>query len=301
MLHGRKIGACAFVVSAAITLLAQAPAPKMDIPRQGHFASVNGIKLYYEEYGTGEPLLLIHGFQGAGAMWGPVIPELSKHYHLIVVDMRGHGHSTNPTNQFTHKQSALDMYALLDSLGIKQFSAMGISSGGMTLLHMATQQPSRVKSMVLIGATIYFPEQARVIMRHDAPEQLTAEEIARARQFHVYGEEQIRALRTEFHNFKDSYDDMNFTPPLLGTITAQTLIVHGDRDVFFAAGIPTSMYCAIPNSYLWIIPNGSHVPIIEHVPEFTKLSLEFLAGEWAKRTGDGRARASSYGNCMLPQ
>ncbi len=259
--------------------------PQFDIPPQGHFAKVNGIDLYYETYGQGEPLLLIHGFQGSGAVWGPVIPDFAKKYKVIVVDMRGHGRSSmNPPNAttFSHKQSALDMFALLDHLGIQKIKAMGISSGGMTLLHMATQQPSRMEAMVLIGATIYFGEPARQIMRRETVESMSEKDWEFARRIHKRGDDQIRALRTQFHNFKDSYQDMNFTPPLLGTITASTLIVHGDRDVFFPPEIPVTMYCSVPKSYLWIIPNGSHVPIVQHADEFNRIAGEFLSGAWEK-------------------
>ncbi|MBX5479681.1 MAG: alpha/beta hydrolase [Pyrinomonas methylaliphatogenes] len=250
------------------------------MPPEGHFAKVNGIELYYEIHGQGEPLLLIHGFGGSGQDWAPVLEEFAKHYRVILPDMRGHGRSTNPTKQFTHRQSALDMFALLDLLGVKTFKAMGISSGGMTLLHMATQQPSRVEAMVLIGATSYFPEPARQIMRRSTVESMTAQEWERARRIHKYGDDQIRMLREQFHRFKDSYDDMNFTRPLLSTITAKTLIIHGDRDQFFPVSIPVEEYCAIPNSFLWIIPNGGHVPIAGNVQEFTRITLQFLSGAW---------------------
>jgi pimeloyl-ACP methyl ester carboxylesterase len=143
----------------------------------------------------------------------------------------------------------MDVYALLDKLGIRQFKAMCISTGEITLIHMSTQQPARVDAMVLIGATIYFPEQARIIMRRSTPESLTEQDLVRAREVHKNGDEQIRALRNEFYNFKDSYDDMNFTQPYLATITARTLIVHGDRDQFFPVEIPLEMYRSIPHSY----------------------------------------------------
>jgi len=250
------------------------------LPPQAHFADVNGIRMYYESYGHGTPLVALHGFGGSSAMWSRFVTDFSKEYRVIVPDLRGHGRSTNPTNQFTHRQSALDVYALLDQLGIRQFKAMGVSTGGMTLLHMATQQPARVEALVWIGATTYFPEQAREIMRHSTVESLTPADWERMRGIHKNGDDQIRALRNEFHNFKDSYDDMNFTPPLLGTITARTLIIHGDRDEFFPVAIPTDAYRAIPHAYLWIVPNGGHVPIIEHAAEFTKTALEFLRGDW---------------------
>lgn len=244
----------------------------------GRITAINGIEMYYEAIGQGEPLVLLHGFNGSGTRWASMVPELAKSYKVIVPDLRGHGRSTNPTRQFTHRQSALDVFALLDSLGIRQFKAMGTSTGGMTLIHMATQQPSRVEAMVLIGATIYFPEQARAIMRRATVESLTPAVYEQRRQVHKRGDEQIRELQQQFHNFKDSYDDMNFTRPYLSTITARTLIVHGDRDQFFPVEIPIEMYRGIPNAALWIIPQGGHVPIFDPGVPFLPRARTFLQG-----------------------
>lgn len=249
---------------------------------EGHTATLNGIEMYYETAGSGPPLVLLHGFGGSGQDWNRVLDDYTKDYRVIVPDLRGHGRSTNPTHQFTHRQAALDVYALLDQLGVRQFKAMGISTGGMTLIHMATQQPARVEAMVLIGATIYFPEQARVIMRRTTAESMSPQDWERMRRIHKHGDDQIRALRDEFHNFKDSYDDMNFTPPYLATITARTFIIEGDRDQFFPVSIPVEMYQSIPHAYLWIVPHGGHVPIGEHAAEFTRLTQEFLRGDWDK-------------------
>jgi pimeloyl-ACP methyl ester carboxylesterase len=154
---------------------------------------------------------------------------------------------------------------------------MGISTGGMTLIHMATQQPSRLEAMALIGATIYFPEQAREIMRKTTVENLTPQMYEQRRQIHKQGDEQIRDLQQQFHAFKDSYDDMNFTRPYLSTIRARTLIVHGDRDAFFPVEIPLEMYRSIPNAELWIVPNGGHVPIFQPLVPFAAKALAFLS------------------------
>ena len=244
---------------------------------------VNGITLAYRVIGEGEPLVLLHGFFGTGREWSFLLEDFSAHYRLIVPDLRGHGHSTNPSGQFTHRQSALDVFALLDRLGVDTFSAMGISTGGMTLLHMATAQPERVEAMVLIGATSYFPEQAREFMRANDPESLSVEALEARGQAHSRGAEQARELASQFFAFKDNYDDMNFTRPYLSTITASTLIVHGDRDQFFPVSIPVEEYEAIPDSYLWIVPNGGHVPLLGSERGrrmFSEFVLDFLAGEW---------------------
>jgi pimeloyl-ACP methyl ester carboxylesterase len=247
---------------------------------EGNLTSVNGMQMYYEVYGEGSPLVLLHGFTQSSQLWQPFIADFAKHYRLIVPDLRGHGRSTNPTNQFTNRQSALDIYALLDQLEIDQFKAMGISTGGMTLLHMATQQPARVEAMALIGTSNYFPEQARALMRESTVESEDWD-WAILRQYHVYRDDQIRSLLNQFHNFKDSYDDLNFTAPYLSTITAKTLIVHGDRDELFPVSNPVEMYSSIPKAYLWIIPNGNHIPIMDkHAELFRQIALEFLRGEW---------------------
>jgi pimeloyl-ACP methyl ester carboxylesterase len=271
------------VMIAVIVVYVSTPAASLQTTSDcsDHTLATQGMSLYYKTCGQGPPLLLLHRFFATGTLsWGRFIPTLAAHYRLIVPDLRGHGRSTNPSGEFTHRQSASDMFALLDSLGLQQAKAMGISSGGMTLLHMATQQASRIEAMVLIGTTTYFPEQARKIMRASTVESLTPLEYEERRELHVRGDEQIRSLQKQFNAFKDSYDDMNFTSPYLSTITARTMIVHGDRDRLFPLEIPMEMYRSIPKSYLWIVPNGSHVPIDEHADEFTEQVTEFLSGGW---------------------
>jgi pimeloyl-ACP methyl ester carboxylesterase len=242
---------------------------------------VNEMQMYYQIHGQGEPLVLLHGFTGSGANWELIFKAPPDGYQLIVPDLRGHGRSTNPSMTFTHRQSALDVFALLDRLKIERFKAIGMSCGAKTLLHMAAQQPNRVESMVLVSAAHYFPEQARALMRQMTVDNRTDEEWQFMRQQHKYGDDQIRALWTQGNAFKDSYDDMNFTPPYLSTITARTLIVHGDRDPLYPIDIPMEMYKAIGQSYLWIIPNGGHAPIFgEMADRFAETSLAFLRGEW---------------------
>jgi pimeloyl-ACP methyl ester carboxylesterase len=265
-----------FAALALMLTFGAAPAQAQGATATGRSYTLNGIEMYVETHGSGDPLVLLHGFGGAGAMWGTMVQELATQYRVIVPDLRGHGRSTNPSRQFTHRQSALDVLALMDSLGITRFKAMGISTGGMTLLHVATREPSRIEAMVLIGATIYFPEQARVIMRASTVDRLRPADYERGRRIHARGDEQTRELEEQFHAFKDSYDDMNFTRPFLSTISARTLIVHGDRDEFFPVEIPLEMYRGIPNAELWIIPGGYHVPIFDPAVPFVARARAFL-------------------------
>ena len=251
-------------------------------PPLGRTIPINGMEMYYEIRGAGEPLVLLHGGTGAGVNWDLLFKNAPAGYRLVVPDLRGHGRSTNPSATFTFRQSAFDVFAMLNHLGIERFKAIGMSLGAKTLLHMATQQPARVEAMVLVSATPYFPDQARVIMQQLSPYNRTDAKWEQMRQWHKHGDEQIRALWKMANAFKDSYDDMNFTPPYLSTIRARTLIVHGDRDPLYPVNMAVELYAAIPCSYLWVIPNGGHGPIFGEMGDrFVETSLAFLRDEWS--------------------
>lgn len=245
-------------------------------PPIGRIESLNGVQLYFEIHGVGEPLLLLHGFGGCGQDWLPLTAEWSTQFQLIVPDLRGHGRSSHLSKPFRHDEAASDMFALLDHLNIASFKGLGISGGGNVLLHLATRQPGRVKAMVLVSATSYFPAQARPIMRQ-YPDSLTEQDWEMMRRRHPGGDAHIKAILASTQAFAESYDDMNFTPPLLSTIQARTLIVQGDRDPFYPVEISVEMAKAMPQSSLWIIPGGGHGPIGgERWPEFVKTASGFL-------------------------
>ncbi|TNE70441.1 alpha/beta hydrolase [bacterium] len=251
-------------------------APKPSSNQSGKMIPINNLELYYEEIGAGKPLLLLHGFGGCSQNWHPFINEFSAHFKLILVDLRGHGYSSNPENTFTHRDAANDLFLFLDALNIPSCSAMGMSTGGMILLHMATMQPKRLKSMVLISATTHFPEQARAIMRRTSYATMPLQVKEMYRKCAKHGEEQIHQLISQFNSFHTNSDDMNFTKQVLSTISASTFLIHGENDAFFPTEIPEMMNKSIPNSELWVIPNGEHVPIYEHAPEFSSKALHFL-------------------------
>ncbi len=245
--------------------------------RTGRYLTVNDMEMYFETVGEGEPLLLLHGFTGIGSDWDLVFEEPPQGFRCILPDLRGHGRSTNRLPGYSFRQSALDMFALLDSLGIERFKAAGVSGGGQTLLHMATQQPSRVAAMVLVSTAPYFPEQARSMMRLMTLASHTEAEWAMMRRRHRHGDDQIRALWTQAQELKDSYTDVNFTPAYLSTITARTLIVHGDRDPLYPVEMACEMYRAIAGSRLWTVPNAGHGMIFQNqATGFVEESLEFL-------------------------
>lgn len=240
-------------------------------------AAINGINVFYERHGDGTPLLLLHGFTGYGRDWRHVFPDPIDGYTTIQPDLRGHGQTLNPGGDFTFRQVALDTLALLDHLGVSRVKAIGMSLGANTLLHMATQQPERMEAMVLVSTTPYFPAEARAIMGQFSFDAMPETERAIQRERHSGGDAQIQSLFAIARGFKDSYTDMNFTPPYLATIRARTLIVHGDRDPLYPVELALQMYRAIPNSQLWVVPGGGHGPIFgAEAPAFRARALEFL-------------------------
>jgi pimeloyl-ACP methyl ester carboxylesterase len=243
----------------------------------------HGISLHYDVIGEGEPLLFLHGGLGAGDNWTHIFGEPPAGYRLIAPDQRGHGASTNPSPVLTFRQIAADTFALLDHLQIERVKAIGVSGGGIALLHMATAQPARIEAMVVVSAPPYFPAQARAIQAQFTEDALPASERAALRRRHKHGEEQIRALFANVKAFATDYDDVSFTPPKLATITARTLIVFGDRDFLYPVSLAFDLHAAIPGSHLWVVPNGGHGPVFgAHAPRFAETSLTFLRGEWSR-------------------
>ena len=106
-------------------------------------------------------------------------------------------------------------------------------------------------------------------------------EMARMRQRHRHGEAQLQQLFSMARGFADSYDDVNFTPPYLSTIAAETLIVFGDRDPLYPVSLALELRHAIPRSYLWVVPNGGHGPVFGALaPQFRENAQAFLRGDW---------------------
>ncbi len=244
-------------------------------------ATLNGIELHYEAHGDGEPLLWLHGGMGCGADWQYIYKEPPAGYRLLAPDLRGHGATASPSATFTFRQMALDVRELLQQLGIPRVKAIGLSGGGIVLLHLATIDPACVESMIVVSAPPYFPEQARAVQRVYSWDMLPDIEKQRIRKRHQGGQLQIDQLLAMTRRFAEDRDDPNFTPDILKKITAETLIVFGDRDPLYPVSLGIELYQAIPKAYLWVVANGGHGPIFrEHAARFNETALAFLRGEW---------------------
>jgi pimeloyl-ACP methyl ester carboxylesterase len=236
------------------------------------------MSLFFRDSGTGDPLLLLHGFTGCGDDWQHVFAEPLADFRIIAPDLPGHGRSPNPRSDFKFADIARDVFALLDQLNIDRVKAIGMSAGANTLLHMATQQPRRVSALVHVSGTPRFPDQARQMMRTMTEETRTDAEWAEMRTRHHLGDDQIRALWRHARAFADDRDDMNFTAATLSAITARTLIVHGDRDPLYPVELAVELFRGIPDAALWVVPNGGHGPIFgNQAAAFVETAAAFLS------------------------
>jgi pimeloyl-ACP methyl ester carboxylesterase len=268
------------VFLAALFILSPSRPAASQAVTAGETVSLNGIEMYFETRGEGEPLLMVHGWSGNTAYFQPLLKPLAEHYRLIIPDLRGHGRSTNPSGRFTMAQAASDLLALLRHLGLEDVRALGASAGGITLLHMATAEPSPIRSMILVGTGNRFPEACRSSMAVSNADEYPESwwEIMRAR--HPGGEGQIRELVAYLRSFSANTADATFPDSVLAGVEAKTLIVHGDQDWCFPPALAAEIHAAIPEASLWVIPGGEHVPVLgEHAPDFIDTALNFFKSD----------------------
>jgi pimeloyl-ACP methyl ester carboxylesterase len=252
------------------------------VSANGNFATINGLKIYYEESGKGMPVILLHHFFATASQWKTYVPELAKKYRVINVDLPGHGRSDymDTTKVYLHKKATEYIIGLIDFLKLDSVYLIGASGGGYITLYLATLRPDLVKRAVVIGGLTYRPKQVREILAGWSKDP-DATEIARN------GKEKAILLHKQFTYFSQLYGDPSFTPDVLSTIRAKTLIVQGDND-FAPISNALEMYQNIPNSYLWIVPNGGHFcfpPYLDpkNESDFVKRTMEFLNGDWDKK------------------
>ena len=231
------------------------------------YSEVNGLKMYYEIYGEGKPLVLIHG--GGSTIqttFGRVIPLLAKHRQLIAVELQAHGRTSDRDSEVSFEQDADDVAALLKNLTILKADIFGFSNGGTTALQIAIRYPELVDKIIAASALCKrngvpsqfwgFMEQARL---ENMPEQLkegykkVASDTSGLQIMHDRDAKRMV-------DFKDIPDEK------IKSIKAPTLIIIGDKDVITPEHA-IEMHRLIPNSELAIIPGGHG----EYIGEITSL------------------------------
>jgi len=255
----------------------------------GGYASVNGLKMYYEIHGEGGiPLVLIHG--GGSTIettFGNILPSLASHGRVIAVELQAHGRTGDRNNELSFEQDADDVAGLLEFLKIEKADIFGFSNGGNTAMQVAIRHPEKVNKLVIVSAFYQrdgfipgFFEGMEKATLENMPEPLktaylkVAPDKSHLQVMHDKDRERMRHVK-------------DWTDESLQSIKAKTLLIVGDRDVV-TTGHTLKMSHLIPHARLLVLP-GVHGSFIGEVCSADKDSKipgltvevveEFLKGE----------------------
>lgn len=245
----------------------------MPKPDESGYAPVNGIQMYYAVFGTGDPVLLIHGGLGHADIWASQVATLSKTHKVIVADSRGHGRSTRTDEPYGYDLMASDYLALLDFLKVDKTALVGWSDGGIIGIDIALHHPERL--------TRLFAQAANVTTDGVDPGVLTNKTFA------AYIERSGRDYK-KMSKTPDQYDAFvaqishmwesqpAWTKEQLGKITTPTAIVAGDHDEAIKREHTEYMASVIPGAKLIILPNASHFAMLQAPDEYSQAALDFI-------------------------
>jgi pimeloyl-ACP methyl ester carboxylesterase len=241
-------------------------------PKAGHYVNTRGFKMYYETYGQGEPLLIIHGNGGSINNFLYQIPFFSKQYKVIVADSRAQGKSTDNSDSLSYEMMADDLNALLDSLHLDSCYVIGWSDGGINGLLLAIRHPGKVKKLAVTGANLW-PDTSAI--------NAFAYHWAMNENATLRSKPQTQQTKNELKLAHLLSYEPHISLQQLHTIKCPTLVIGGDHDII----LPIAQN--IPRSYLWILPNSGHSTPIYYKDEFNKTVGDFFEKPYRKIEGFG--------------
>ncbi|KQV44538.1 alpha/beta hydrolase [Rhizobium sp. Root268] len=271
--------ACAFFLLFAIPAFAAErwellpdPAPLPKAEKTGK-APVNGIELYYAVYGSGPPVLLIHGGLGYADIWSSQIADLSKDHTVIVADSRGHGRSTRNAEPYSYDLMSSDYLALLDYLKLDKVALVGWSDGGIMGLDIAIHHPERLTKLFAQAANSKVDGVIPTVMENKT----FAGYIEKAGK--VY--EKISPTPTEYNAFVEQIGAMwasqpNWSDDDLKKITTPTAIVLGDHDEAISREHTDYLAKTIPGAELVILKDASHFAMLQDPEGYNKAVRDFI-------------------------
>ncbi|WP_214073084.1 alpha/beta hydrolase [Mucilaginibacter sp. dw_454] len=240
----------------------------------GKFYDVRGIKMYTEVYGSGRPLLLIHGNGGNMGAFGNTIPYFAKKYKVIAVDSRAHGRTRDNRDSLSFEMMADDFDALLTAMHIDSAYVLGWSDGGINALVLAMRHPNKVIKLASTGANLW-PDSTGLIPSYWKDEQ---------RDYANWQKRMPLKTAGDKNTYKVFMLDMlqpNIPLIALRAIKAPSLIIGGDHDLI-PVHHTVDIYRNIPNAQLWIVPNSGHPTLVEHRDEFNRIVDDFFSGVFVK-------------------
>jgi pimeloyl-ACP methyl ester carboxylesterase len=240
----------------------------------GKYYDVRGFKMYCEQYGSGQPLLIIHGNGGSIKDFVNQIPYFSKKYKIIVADSRAQGKSNDDLHDsLSYEMMADDYAALLTSLNIDSAFVIGWSDGGINGLLLAIRHPEKVKKLAITGANLW-PDTTAV----------HAEILNMVMPYYnalVNKNQKTTAEKTQWKLLQIIVEEPHISLNDLHKIQSPTLVIGGDHDVIKEEHTML-IYKNILKSYLWIIPNSGHSTPIFHKDEFNKTVDSFFTTPYRK-------------------
>lgn len=269
----------------AATNLSQAQQAK---PSNKGYAPVNGIKVYYEVYGEGRPLVLLHGaFMTIDLNWGQLIPELSKTRKVIAIELQGHGHTPYSDRKLAHATLASDVAGVMDYLKIDSADVAGYSFGGTIAYEFAIQHPKRLRNLVIISSTYksagWMPE-INTAFKNLKPELFVNTPLKTAY-------DAVAPDKTQWTKFMEQMIATANTPFDLGDtniakIKTPVLIIAGDNDGLdkieliktykLLGGEVIADMAPMPKSQLAIVPAQSHVSLMAQTGTILNYLNNFL-------------------------
>lgn len=221
------------------------------------YASVNGINMYYEIHGEGNPLVLIHG--GGSTIqttFGRVLPLLAEHHNIIAVELQAHGHTSDRDTPETFEQDASDVVALLNYLKIDKADFLGFSNGGQTCIQIAIDHPELINKLIIASA--FYKREGAVKGFFEGLEKAALNDMpAKLKEAYLNINNDSTGLQKMFE--KDKARMVNFkgwTDEQISSIKVPTLIMIGNKDVVTPEHA-LEMNHKILNSELVILP-GTH-------------------------------------------
>lgn len=274
---------CLLILSSLLVLfptLAGQPPPWLTLPAtpalpqavDSGVAPVNGVGIWYAEFGRGEPVILLHGGLANANYWGNQVKELAKFFRVLVMDSRGHGRSTRDKRPFGYDLMAADVLALMDYLQVQKAAIVGWSDGAILGLDIAIHHPDRLTKLFAFAANSD-PSAVKNVAQSPVFNQF----VARAKTEY----EELSPAKDGYKAFLDEITGMwaaepNFTLDKLRAIPVPVLIVDGDHDEAIKRENIEFMANEIPNAELLLLPGVSHFAFLQDPEQFNCNLLHFL-------------------------
>ncbi|NSW52600.1 MAG: alpha/beta hydrolase [Anaerolineae bacterium] len=241
----------------------------------GNFIEANGLHIYYEEHGAGDPLIMLHGGLETSQMWTSMLPDFATQFRVIIPDSRGHGRTDNPAGVFSYPMMGADIAAFIKALGLSKPFIIGYSDGGQTALEMAMTYPGLVRGYMIGGIYHSITKAWQQFLAFELgmkePGVIDTEWLLSAKpesvaywqtlhdSFHEPGYWQ-QLLRQISHMWLAT---LHYSQDDLAKIKDPILFFCGDRDDFCPPIQNLEMYQMINHAELAVIPNADHFSIAQ--------------------------------------